>query len=405
MKVSMHNGREGSATHNDRNFDVSKARNVDAERMAQNCYWSWDGQEFRTSELAWYQRYKAHLDATNQRYIEQRHPEKCRSIEDLYKRRTTKPTETIWQVGNRDDNVSADMLMACYKDFCHRRALRTGDHLHVMDWAMHADEEGGPHIHERSIWEYKDDTGHPAIGQNRALSALGYERPNMQAPEGRYNNAKMSYDAEMRALWQETCRDHGLTIDSVPVPGRRHLDTEAYIYERQRDRMEQNRQRLIEARQRLTEATEELDSIRDASDEERASLEHLRLEIEASKAKIQLLERSESDQNPLTLFGRKLVKAQDYDALQAQAAVGRSIESASQELAMERIEMRKQESTRAQAQAKEQYNLRMQILAEREHIVASKEYYMRLGMMLESIATEEQREQARSHQDITKARD
>lgn len=43
LRVTGHNGRFGSAKHNGRDFDLSKADHIDPKRTPQNFYWVWNG--------------------------------------------------------------------------------------------------------------------------------------------------------------------------------------------------------------------------------------------------------------------------------------------------------------------------------------------------------------------------
>ena len=136
MKASMHNGREGSGKHNDRTFLQGKseqdrqemAPHIDSDMTAKNRTWrighkdkgwlSGAGGDIEAAERAYYKKaYSAAQEAKNARYRAQRHPERCRSTDDLYTGKLTRPEEQILQIGSKDDQVSPETFYACMKDY------------------------------------------------------------------------------------------------------------------------------------------------------------------------------------------------------------------------------------------------------------------------------------------------
>lgn len=91
MRATIHNGRSGkngtyNPRHNDRNFDIGNAEHIDPERVNLNHYWNYledNSLTFEQAERAFYEEHcSKHLDAVNQRYREQRHPERVRSMDE-----------------------------------------------------------------------------------------------------------------------------------------------------------------------------------------------------------------------------------------------------------------------------------------------------------------------------------
>ena len=70
--------------HNDRTFDVSKTDHIDQSLTCQNLNRTWDRSKSQEeSEQNGYEYYFGKgLEARNQRYIKQRHKEKCRTMHD-----------------------------------------------------------------------------------------------------------------------------------------------------------------------------------------------------------------------------------------------------------------------------------------------------------------------------------
>ena len=222
----MQCGRQGSAVHNMHTHIDKTNRDVmlcDYTRMA--------GDTLRAREIAYYHATFAQaLDARNERYRAQRHPERCRTMEQVYTGRTTRPEEVILQVGRTGETVDRETFKALIMDFMTKWNAwnyRLGCPAQTLNVSLHYDETT-PHAHWRRVWQYRDDCGHMQIGQEQALRRAGVQMPAPGA-ESRYNNRKITYDAQVRALWQSVCKAHGLTIETEPLPSHRHRTVEDYI--------------------------------------------------------------------------------------------------------------------------------------------------------------------------------
>ena len=241
LRVSQHSGREGSGRHNDRSFLAGRgedwirehADHIDPSRTSDNQVYTWDGQtDIERSERAWYDRtYGPAQEKINARYIRERHPDRCKSTDDLYSGKLTRPEEMILQVGNKDVRADDQAFVDALNDYINRLDewnQAHGDHMTILSMALHMDETT-PHVHIRRVWDYQDRDGLTRLGQNKALEQAGVELPDPSKPVGRYNNRKMTFDREARAMWQEACRAHGLEIETEPVPDRRHQEKADYI--------------------------------------------------------------------------------------------------------------------------------------------------------------------------------
>ena len=208
LRVSQHSGRSGSAKHNDRSFLADRsdewrqehAPHIDTTRTGENVVWTWDGQtDIETSERTWYeQEYQQAQDATNARYVREGHADRCKTSDDLYNGRLTRPEEMILQVGKQADNIDpAEFAQAVdrYLDKLDEWDTAHGGHMHILSIALHVDESS-PHLHIRRVWDYRDRDGLTRLGQARALEAAGVPLPDPTKPTGRYNNRKMSFDME-----------------------------------------------------------------------------------------------------------------------------------------------------------------------------------------------------------------
>lgn len=237
----MHNGRNGSPRHNDRTFlnDMSEseikeqADHINQEKSGDNVIWNlYSGMTFADAELKYYKdTFTDSLLTINERYKKQRHPERCRSIENLYHNNKTCPEETILQIGRKDDKVSEDIAKKCFIEFVDYMNEYSRNHsnlFQILNYSIHADESSY-HVHIRKVWQYEDKDGNMRAGMNKALKNAGVKFFDESKPESRYNNRKMTFDADVREKWQQICINHGLDIDKVAIHGRRHKEKNDYI--------------------------------------------------------------------------------------------------------------------------------------------------------------------------------
>lgn len=223
MRATIHNGRTshlGAFTpkHNDRSFNISHAEHIDPERVKLNHYWNWTGKEitFEDAEQAFYEKHiRKHLDAQNTRYQAQRHAERAKTMDEYRKSPQTCPEEVILQIGKLGDTIPADMMARIIQEQINWEQ-KTFPGVKVLDVALHMDEQGAPHIHERRAWVYTDKDGNFAISQNKSLEQMRVELPNPDRPRGRFNNRKQTFSRMCREHLLQICREHGLEIEEIP---------------------------------------------------------------------------------------------------------------------------------------------------------------------------------------------
>lgn len=224
MRATIHNGRTshlGAFTprHNDRNFNISHAEHIDPERVKNNRYWNWTGNPettFEAAEAAFYEKHiRQHLDAQNARYRAQRHAERTKTLDEYRRSLQTCPEEVILQIGKLGDTIPADMMARIIQEQINWEQ-KTFPGVKVLDVALHMDEQGAPHIHERRAWVYTDKDGNLAISQNKSLEQMGVELPNPDRPRGRFNNRKQVFSQMCREHLLQICREHGLEIEEIP---------------------------------------------------------------------------------------------------------------------------------------------------------------------------------------------
>lgn len=226
MRLTSHSGRTGkdgaySPKHNDRKFDLSHADHIDQSRTNGNWYWHLYQRQspdmsFDDAEKRFYiMTFNDGLKAKNARYQAQRHAERCQTIDSYRSNPRTCPEETILQVGRKEQTIDSDKL----KQICIEHInweIKTFPNVQVLDVALHVDEQGAPHIHERKVWIGHDKDGNSVVGQAKALVEMGIEPPHPEKPCGRNNNAKMTYTAMCREHFAEICKEHGLEIELNP---------------------------------------------------------------------------------------------------------------------------------------------------------------------------------------------
>ena len=265
LKLTRHNGRAGkhgtySPKHNDRSFNLSNSEHIDPERAKGNIYWDCfhgfrsalappDPDDlaatFSDVERQFYEtRYSEFIEGQNERNAKIRHTERNRSIPDLLSSCKTCPEETIYQLGTKGDHASVEVLLAVVTEFIEEFKSRFGDHVHVLDWALHLDEST-PHIHERHVFDCENKYGEVAPQQEKALETLGFELPDPDKPLSRRNNRKIVFDAACRKMLFEIAKRHGLDLEEEAEYGnRQYLEKQDYILAKQKEQLVAQQNRL-----------------------------------------------------------------------------------------------------------------------------------------------------------------
>lgn len=273
MRATIHNGRAshlGAFTpkHNDRNFDINHAEHIDPERVKNNRYWNWTGKEmtFEDAERTFYEKHiRQHLDAQNARYRAQRHAERVKSMDEYRRSPQTCPEEVILQIGKLGDTIPADMMARIIQEQINWEQKQFPG-LKVLNVALHMDEQGAPHIHERRAWVYTDKDGNLAISQNRSLEQMGVELPNPDKPRSRFNNRKQVFSRMCREHLLQICREHGLEIEEIPQEKSKSGLSHAAYMTRQEEEKAVDAERRRQFSERAAESAEKrAESARDAA--------------------------------------------------------------------------------------------------------------------------------------------
>ena len=282
LKLTRHNGRAGThgtynPRHNDRSFNLANSEHIDPERAKVNIYWDCfhgfrstiapqDPDDlaatFSEIERQFYEsRYSNFVESQNERNAKIRHTERNRSIPDLLSSRKTCPEETIYQLGTKDDHASGEVLLAVVTEFIEEFKGKFGEHVHVLDWALHLDEST-PHIHERHVFDCENKYGEVAPQQEKALEALGFKLPNPDKPLSRRNNRKITFDAACRKMLFEIAKRYGLDLEEEAEYGnRQYLEKQDYILAKQKEQLAAQQSKLDELALKVSDMETFLDDV------------------------------------------------------------------------------------------------------------------------------------------------
>ena len=282
LKLTRHNGRAGThgtynPKHNDRSFNLANSEHIDPERVKGNIYWDCfhgfrsaldppDPDDlagtFTDVERQFYKsRYTTFIERQNERNAKIRHTERNRSIPDLLSSRKTCPEETIYQLGTLDEHASAEDLLHIVTEFIEEFKAKFGNHVHVLDWALHLDKST-PHIHERHVFDSENRYGEVAPQQEKALEALGFDLPDPAKPLSRRNNRKITFDAACRKLLFEIAKRHGLELEEEAEYGnRKYLEKQDFILAKQKEQLAAQQDKLDELTLKVSDMETLLDDV------------------------------------------------------------------------------------------------------------------------------------------------
>ena len=318
MKATVRNGRATAsgqvynANHNTKAETRAQERHIDHNRTDQNINLQFTAEgrvrrcgsfDAKVFELSRYEQlYGPGQEAKNARYIADGHPERCKSVADIYASRRTAPLETIIQLGSRDTDIDPqerkEKLMAATAELIDGLQKRWGDNLHLLDLAIHLDE-GVAHCHLRMTFSALDKFGQRVPNQSQAFEAMGIQRPDPTAKEGKYNCPLITFSELIRQEFYDLCEKRGIVIDrEVKNPSQKHLSVLEYkckkmeevvdILTTQKKELEavatEQAQMIVLAKAEIEQVRTERDTLRDRNSITRTiqeSLERPDIKIEA----------------------------------------------------------------------------------------------------------------------------
>lgn len=195
-RLGGHRGRKGdggkviSANHLDRNFDVSKAQNIDESLVANNVVWKFaekydkgESQTINDYEQELYEdNFGEQLQRRNETQIKNRHKDRVQTMEQFRRNERGCPEEVIWTIGKAGEDVDVGIFKECFLEYVEWHD-QTFPNVKNLDAGLHLDEpNAAPHIHQRQVWfaTYDKETGEKylRVSQEDALEEMGIERPN-----------------------------------------------------------------------------------------------------------------------------------------------------------------------------------------------------------------------------------
>ena len=317
MRATRHNGRSGkhgvyNPRHNDRQFDVSNSEHIDAEREKQNIYWDcYRGYvqnpsneilsnlgaiepdvSFHDIEKMYYEdHYYNFIQGQNARNEKNRHSERNRTTEDLLKNKMTCPEETIFQIGKEGEHISGTQLFQVADTFMKKFEGMFGDHVHILDFALHMDETT-PHIHERHVFDCENKYGELCPQQEKALEALGIPLPNPDKPRGRNNNRKMTFDLICRNLLLDICREQGLEIEEEPeYGGKKYLEKQEFIIQAQKEKIVRQEQKIKDQEEKIMDNETLIDEVAEIAYDKAVEVVTEKVRVQPQEEDIRILDQ------------------------------------------------------------------------------------------------------------------
>ena len=280
MKVVSQMSRKyaGPANHNSRSDFKVMSSNIDFTKTKNNWYWDCfthdteQNQNFKKVEEEYYTKnYTASLNAQNERHIKQRHPKRCKTMDQIINGKNTKPHEQILQLGGKDNHATREQLLDVLKDYVKWHTENFPQAV-ILDMALHMDETT-PHVHIRRVFEVETEDGKKLL-QGQALKEMGLERPNPNLPNGQFNNELMTFTGMNRDKLNEIAIAHGLDIEITDEKCKtKHLQPEEYKLKKINKEIEGK----IEMNKRLQSQNEQLQSQNEKYEQD---LQHSKSELE-----------------------------------------------------------------------------------------------------------------------------
>ena len=125
-----------------------------------------------------------------------------------------------------------------------------GTHVHILDWALHLNE-GTPHIHERHVFDCKNNYSKLCPQQEKALEELGVPLPNP-------DKKKRQEQQPQADLW---CRmqKNNLHLPTKPTyGGSGYLEKQDFIIENQKEKISVQKNVLSENEQAIEELVKKI---------------------------------------------------------------------------------------------------------------------------------------------------
>lgn len=235
MRLSSRISRKDAspAKHNSRTDFKEQPEHIDLAKSKFNWYWNCltgvvPEIDYAEMEEEYYEkRFRLSLDNQNGRYKAARQYKNCKTMKQFMNSPRYKPEEQIIQVGSMDNTITKEQLLEIYQDY-YEWHTKEYPEVKFLNATLHVDETGAPHFHVRRVWEVTNGD-EVDICQADVLAKYGFERPNVNKPQGRKNNPKISYTKTVREKLLEICLQHGIDVEvEVKDADAKHLHPDEY---------------------------------------------------------------------------------------------------------------------------------------------------------------------------------
>lgn len=244
----MHCGKRGTLQHNDHDPSIKNAE-WDKTKTKDNFIWTCvkGCNNAAEAELKTFEKlYGDTLDKQNKKYIANRQYKRVKTMSEYMEASQHKASETILQIGDKASHVDDNELWSCAVEFINWKQKRFKDNYRCISASLHVDEST-PHIHIRETWFFRDEAGAVQPGIKGAMREAGIPLPDPTKSEDKDNYRKAVADAECREKWQEIIVQHGIEIETEPLPRRQHMSKDAYKEYKQSVESLQSEREALEA--------------------------------------------------------------------------------------------------------------------------------------------------------------
>lgn len=287
MRLSSRISRKDAspARHNSRTGFKEQPEHIDLAKSKFNWYWNCltgvvPEIDYAEMEEEYYEkRFRLALDNQNERYKAARQHNNCKTMKQFMNSPRYKPEEQIIAVGSMNNTITKEQLLEIYQDY-YEWHTKEYPEVKFLNATLHVDEKGAPHFHVRRVWEVTngDEVG---ICQADVLAKYGFERPNLNKPQGRKNNPKIAYTKKVREKLLEICLQHGIDVEvEVKDADAEHLHPDKYKAKMKAE------EELKEVQVKLEETMNELNDTKKQIDTEKMKLNDVKMQINAEEIKL-----------------------------------------------------------------------------------------------------------------------
>lgn len=331
MRLTYHSSGSGVKTggkHNDRSFNLDKASHIDATKTNKNLYivrsliedeqnkyiiynenkknqFTFDERE----QLFYEYEFKNYIDQRNASARKNGHLERCINADKMRHTRRYEPREIIIEIGNRNQSVDSKTLADVFSEFLKWHDEKFGSNIKTLNAAFHFDE-ATPHVHWRRVFEYTDKNGNKQPSMEQALRQLGYQRPDLNRPEGKYNNRQMVYTKDCRNKLIALCQERSIELELEPkkrTPNQQNLSKGEFLIQQQDEEIERQKIEYTELEEKQTALQKNIHNIEDALNQQQN--EYNRLMEESQRLNVE----NNVNEEKLKQYKDKLLQVAFYE--------------------------------------------------------------------------------------------